>query len=86
MKADFSKLRIIVDYSHIDLAGGENLVDGTVTMNGMSLHKPSLGSIIYRKLNDVQRVDIVRSLASGRQLKLLQYSTPKTARVILTSG
>lgn len=38
-------------------------------------------STIYRELKDVQRVDIVRSPGHGRQLKLLQYSTPKTDKI-----
>lgn len=41
-------------------------------------------SILYRKLKVVQGVAIVRSLAPSRQLKLLQYSTPKTDKFILT--
>lgn len=37
--------KIFVDYSHDDLTGEKNLVDGTVTVNCMSFHKPSVGFV-----------------------------------------
>lgn len=34
-----------MEYSHGDLAGEKNLVDGTVTVNHVLFHKPSVGFV-----------------------------------------
>lgn len=74
-----------MDYSHDGMAGEKKMSEWDWYSESYVFSQALSGvceySTIYRELKDVQRVDIVRSPGHGRQLKLLQYSTPKTDKI-----